>query len=157
MRQLILLAIIILYSNYSAQAQKTVGPHLLVYKTKGDYRRLVPVVLAEDRSKIVSYPDPADIKNEGTKMLPIALHGGYFINYNGISPNAAFLKITFARYAALNQTPPPDQLFKMVLDTNPLTSLYDCGVKSVYKNPEAQINELIDRKMLSKKCKSLLK
>ena len=64
----------------SAQKARLTGPNILVYKTKKDYRKLVPVILSEDKSQIVSYPDPHDIKTGGDHMLPITLHKGYLMD-----------------------------------------------------------------------------
>jgi hypothetical protein len=57
--------------NLSAMAQSgSAQPHLLVYKTKGDYKNYVPVMLSDDKSRIISYPDPKDIKAGGDKLMP---------------------------------------------------------------------------------------
>ena len=45
----------------------------VVYKTNMDYHDLVPVILSEDRSQIVSYPAPDDLRRSGELTLPIAL------------------------------------------------------------------------------------
>ena len=37
-------------------------PHLIVYKTKVDYNNFVPIILSEDKTEIISYPDPIDVK-----------------------------------------------------------------------------------------------
>ncbi len=74
---------------------------------------------------------------------------------SGIWINTAFLKLTYAQYAALKKTPATKELYKMIVDKNPLTTLYDCGLKTAYNDPAAQMNELIDKKKLADKCKRL--
>src|ERR1035437_8899341 len=90
---------------YDAYAQKTAvpGPHLLVYKTKADYRKLVPVILSAGKSTIVSYPDPQDLRLGGDKILPAKLHKGYLMDNRGIAENVAFLKITYQQFAGLSK------------------------------------------------------
>ena len=36
-----------------------------IYKTRKDYSRLVPVLMDETRTRIVSYPAPTDLKTNG--------------------------------------------------------------------------------------------
>lgn len=64
---------------------------VIVYKTKSDYFNLVPVVLSDDKSKIISYPSPTDINSS---LLPTKLKNGYLIDNKGIQPNVAFLSFT---------------------------------------------------------------
>ena len=37
------------------------APPLVIYKTKKDYSKNIPVILSDDRTKVVSYPDVKDI------------------------------------------------------------------------------------------------
>ena len=46
---------VIITIDYSA------GPTTFIYKTKGDYNNLVPVILSDDKTNISSYPHPKDI------------------------------------------------------------------------------------------------
>ncbi len=158
MKNITLSALIIaLCCNISlAQTARVTGPHLLVYKTKKDYHNLVPVILSPDRSKIVSYPDPHDLVAAGHGILPSALHKGYLLDNKGIGINTAFLKLTYHDYEHLKNAPTTDELYRMIIDKDPLVVLCDCGMKSSFKNPAKQINQLIDRKELLKKCKSLM-
>ncbi len=39
------------------------GPPALVYKTRADYDKLVPVIMNDAKTVIVSYPHPNDVKN----------------------------------------------------------------------------------------------
>ena len=139
-----------------AQQAMVTGPHALVYKTKGNYRKLVPVVLSDDKATIVSSPDPRDVKAGGTRLLPTELHKGYLLDNRGISANTAFINMTVGKYAALPAAPSPAELYKMIIDKDPIVMLCDCGKKSAFKHPAADLNKLIGNKKLLKTC-TLLK
>lgn len=139
----------------SAQESSKALPHILVYKTKGEYKSLVPVQLSDDRTRVISYPDPKDIKtgsSAGTG-LPVLLHNGYWLDKTGIGVHTAFIKLTYAQYGKLKKTPSETELYKMVLDKEPLKELCDCGSRGAYS--VKQLNSLIDKKQLRKKCKVL--
>ncbi len=131
------------------------GPPALVYKTRADYSRNVPVILSEDKTTIVSYPHPEDIRTETGFTVPSQLHAGYLLDNRGIGLHVAFLSLTYEAYAALEQTPSLEELYKLIIDKDPLTELYDCGNKSVLIQPVEQINGLIDGKQLKTSCKTL--
>jgi hypothetical protein len=131
------------------------GPHLLVYKTRADYRHLVPVILSADKKSIVSFPAPSDLAAANGYSIPLLLHKNYLLDERGINKNVAFLKITYKEYAALKTQPPPNELYKLILDKDPLTLLCDCGPKTAYKDPPQQLNYLIDKKLLKKICRLL--
>ncbi len=139
----------------TAQKAMVTGPHAIVYKTKANYKRLVPVVLSEDKSRIESYPDPHDVKAGGSAMLPTELHKGYLLDNRGIGANTAFLKMTWEKYAALPTVPSTDELYKMIIDKDPFSSICDCGSKRSFKRPAADLNKLIDSKKLLKTCKPI--
>src|SRR5271166_2869627 len=81
------------------------SPHVLVYKTKTDYNNLVPIILSEDKTIIVSYPDPSDIKVGSVYSLPTPLHQGYLIDNRGIGKNATFINKTYLDYSKLTELP----------------------------------------------------
>jgi hypothetical protein len=143
------------FSPANAQSAGAPGPHLLVYKTKKDYRQLVPVLLSDDRKSIVSYPDPSDIKAQGTTAIPTQLKSGYLIDNRGIGENVAFLKMSYKEYAKLKSVPTVEKLYGMIKDKDPLIMLCDCGLKRTFKNPKAEVNAMIDKKTLLTKCKVL--
>ena len=128
---------------------------VVVYKTKKDYQHKVPVILSDDKKTIVSYPAPGDFKNGGANQQPVALHKGYMLDKRGINKNVAFLKMTYEQYAALTAPPSVEELYKMIIDKNPLTDICDCGPRK--DNPDAvnKLNAIIDAKKLHSKCKSL--
>lgn len=129
-------------------------PHVTVYKTRKDYSKNVPVILSADKKEIVSYPDPADVVSG---MAPVKLKGNYWLDRRGINGDVAFLKLTYAQYAALKKAPTDAELKGMILDANPLKELCDCGPKSALKQPEQQLNTWITSGKLRKHCKIVRK
>ena len=88
------------------------GPHCIVYKTRADYSKLVPVILSADKSKIVSYPDVKDINNNGNFPYPSPLKKGYLLDNRGIGPDVAFIRLTYEEFARLKATPPAADLYR---------------------------------------------
>jgi hypothetical protein len=138
-------------SVLSQEGQMITGLPVLVYKTKGDYRNYVPVLLSEDKSKIVTYPDPKDIRSGN--RAPSILANGYLLDNRGIGKRVAFLRVTYAVYGQLPEAPTMVELEDMILDKNPLIELYDCGSRNQYKNLEADLNAIIQNGALSTQCK----
>lgn len=128
------------------------GPQILVYKTKANYNNLVPVILSDDKLEIVSYPHPNDIKIDGGYPVPIVLNGGYLLDVRGISKNVAFLTLSYADYSKLQNPPSLKDLYNLILDKDPLTELYDCGVKKISGSLVKQLNKQIKNKELSTSC-----
>jgi hypothetical protein len=146
-----------LYSTTTVSAQVSgmrAMPHVIVYKTRANYRDLVPVMLSKDKKKIVSYPGPGDVKTGSGYALPVLLHKGYLLDRRGVGINTAFLKFTYEQYGNLKTVPSPGELYKMIVDKDPITEICDCGVRMEGKNSVEQLNELIDSKKLKKKCKA---
>jgi|SRR6185437_1710105 len=133
-----------------AIAQSKAAPHVIVYKTKKNYNNKVPVILSEDKSKIISYPDPSDVKNI---PLPTKLKDGYLLDNRGIGLNVAYLKMTYAQFAKLHQAPSLDSMYSMIIDKDPLTALCDCGSRYVMKDPVKELNAMIKKGELRKACK----
>lgn len=134
-------------------------PHVIVYKAKSAYRNLVPVMLSKDRSAVESYPDPSDI-NTGSApsgLLPVSLHKGYYLDKKGVGANTAFIKLSYQEYGKLKTAPSATELYKMIVDKNPIRELCDCGVRNEKINSSRQINEWIDKGLLKKKCKVIKK
>ena len=131
------------------------SPHILVYKTREDYNNRVPVILSADKSEIVSYPDPKDLKSSERYSLPSKLSGGYLLDNRGIGVNVAFLSLTYQEYAGLNQAPSVKELYNLILDKDPLTELYDCGTRNTFKDPVKQIDRLIRSNKLQEVSKKI--
>lgn len=128
---------------------------ILVYKTKKDYSNLVPILLNDNKTQILSYPDPRDVKVGSYFLLPTSLQNGYLLDKKGIGENVAFLKYTYDEYSNLKTLPPLKELYKNIIDKNPLIELCDCGNKSKYVDLEKQLNEYINKDILRTKCKVL--
>jgi len=149
---------VFLFNTASAQLSGVrVLPHVIVYKTRANYNDLVPVTLSKDKKTISSYPGPDDIKTGSGYSLPVLLHKGYLLDRRGVGINTAFVKLTYVQYGNLQAVPSTADLYNMIADKDPMTELYDCGVRSEGKNSVAQLNDLIDKKQLKKKCKSFSK
>lgn len=131
------------------------GPQLLVYKTKADYNNLVPVILSDDKTTIVSYPHPKDIIVGSGYPLPTLLNNGYLLDNRGIGKNVAFLKMTYEDYSKLKDTPTLKELYSLIIDKDPLTELCNCGVKTASDNSVIHLNKLIDNNKLRTTCKTI--
>jgi hypothetical protein len=140
----------------SAQSPASMAmPEALVYKTRGNYKNLVPVVLSPDRKRVVSYPGSGDLKTGGEYAIPISLHHKYLLDRRGVGWHTAFLKLTYEEYGKLAEIPSPEELYKMIVDKNPLTELYDCGRREPYANLVHKLNVVIDEGKLAKRCISV--
>ncbi len=137
----------------TARPQFTAGPPTLVYKTRKEYSNNVPVLLSDDKTSIVSYPDPKDLKTGETYPLPTALENGYLLDNRGIGINVAYLGMTYPEYAALSKAPSRDSLMQMIVDKDPLTELYNCGNRQAYKDVVNDLNALIRAGQLKQVCK----
>ena len=135
------------------KADYSPGPHVIVYKTKADYRLNVPVVLSEDKTKIVSYPAKEDIKNIDGFTYPEKLKNGYLLDKRGITKNTAFLDITYEEY--FNLSGEIDITTIKILDPDPFTEIYDCGNLTSYNNVKKQINEIIESERLESTFRSM--
>lgn len=129
---------------------KTPAPPALVYKTRADYTQLVPVLLSEDKTEIVSYPHPSDVSS---RPVPTQLADGYLLDNRGIGKNVAFLKLTYDEYSKLGEVPKLTELYDLIIDKDPLTELCNCGNKKAIKNPEEELNELIKAGKLRDVCR----
>ncbi len=120
------------------------GPKAIIYQTKKDYSKLVPIILSDDKKSIESYPDIKDIYFNGTLAYPTLLHKGYWLDNRGINKNVAFIKLSYEEYSKLQKTPVPEELLIMIVDDQPLVSMYSCGVRSSYEDIEKEMNARID-------------
>jgi len=129
------------------------GPPTLVYKTRADYSNNVPIILSDDKTKILAFPDPVDVFINGKYPTPTQLKDGYLLDNRGISKNVAFLKMTYTEYARLPKPPTAEEMFAMIIDKEPLTELCNCGNRNAIQNPKQQMNQLIRHKQLRTVCK----
>lgn len=129
----------VLKSNQITGSQQ----HVLIYKTKNDYYLKVPIILSEDKKTIVSYPHPSDLNINGKYCLPTKLEGGYLLDNRGVNFNVVFIKMDYVDYSKLNTPPEMKELFNMIIDIDPLIELYDCGLRSKFKDIEKELNAKI--------------
>lgn len=133
------------------------GPTVIVYKTKADYNNLVPVILSDDKSRIVSFPHPDDVKTNDGFQKPTELLDNYLLDNRGINGNVAFLSYTYEEYSQLKNVPELSELFNKIIDNNPLFEMCNCGAKTAFEDVEMQINTLIKNNELNNVCRTLYK
>jgi hypothetical protein len=119
------------------------SPPCIVYKTKADYSKNIPVILSDDQSRIISYPDVKDIYFKESLAYPSALDNGFLLDNRGIGPNVAFLSITYEQYSKMDKTPSSTELFELIIDKDPLVEMFQCGNRSKYSEIENELNKLI--------------
>jgi hypothetical protein len=139
----------------SFEPQFIPGPSAIVYKTKNNYNDLVAVILSDDKSEIISYPSPTDVKKEGYSPNPIILKNGYLLDNRGINPNVAFINLTYQQYGELKEVPSLKTMFEMIVDKDPLLEMCNCGNRDSIQNTEAKLNYLIKNNLLTEKCKKI--
>jgi hypothetical protein len=141
-----------------ANTVSVTGPGAIVYKTRANYNLLVPVGLFHNKTAVSSYPGPTDVTfGDGrTLRTPTPLHQGYLLDNRGIGLDTAFVNITYAEYAVLQQTPSAATLFGMIVDADPFTEMYECGHITVWMPQDegiAKLNAMIDDGKLAELCK----
>ena len=124
------------------------GPSAIIYKTRKDYSKNVPVTLSEDKSKIVSYPAPQDLFFKGVLAYPTPLAKGYLLDNRGVSLNTAFLSLTYEQYSKLAVAPTTDDLYKLIVDKEPITQMYNLGSRYKYKDIVKEVDSLIQHHKL---------
>lgn len=87
-------------------------PKALVYKTNVPCADNVAISLNPAGTAVQSYPAPTDVS---AASAPLQLPGGWLLDRRGIGPNTAFIRLTYAEYAALPQAPSASELMAMVL------------------------------------------
>jgi len=130
-------------SDVKSGQNSVASPPCIVYKTKLDYSKNIPVILSDDQSRIVSYPDVKDIYFKGGLAYPAALNDGFLLDNRGIGPHVAFLSITYEQYSKMDKTPSSSELFELIIDKDPLIEMYQCGNRSKYSDIENELNKLI--------------
>ena len=127
------------------KTMRTTGPEAVIYKTVQDYSEWVPVIMNNERTRIVSYPAPSDVYYKGKLAKPTPLKDGYWLDNRGINENVAFTSYTYEEYSALTETPAMSVLINRIIDKYPLLELITCGPRSKYADEIKDLNELIDR------------
>lgn len=132
-------------NSQTGQAVSMPGPKVIIYQTSKDYSMFVPVILSDDKATLVSYPDIKDVYFDGELAYPTKLNQGYLLDNRGISKNVAFINLTYEQYAKLDKTPDAVQLMEMIVDKDPIRKMYSCGIRSSFKEIEAELNSKIDK------------
>ena len=128
---------------------------LIVYRTRTDLYRQVPITLNEAKDRVISFPAPSDLYFEGELALPVKLNDGYLLDRRGIGPHTVFTSFTYKEYSRMDAPPSTQELLDSVIDADPFESIYDCGKAGSYQNLLEELNSKIEAGM--KGCKSLLK
>jgi len=139
--------------NTSPSMVRVIAP-VIIYKTNSDFFKNVPVILNDEKTDIVSFPDITDVFYKGQLAYPSRLENGYLLDNRGIGKNVAFLKYTYEEYSKLSATPTKEKLLEMIISKDPLTELYKCE-----KLPKKDIQILNDaiKKGLPNVCENLIK
>lgn len=120
-------------------------PVVCIYKTKKDYSNLVPVIMDNNKERIVSYPHPNDLKYGNSLRLPVPLKQGYWLDNKGINKNVAFLKYTYEEYSKMKRAPSIEELNEAIIDKNPLTDFQTLGKRNEYSDVVKEVNEWIEK------------
>ena len=73
--------------NVTATSQAGVSsPVVYIYKMKKDYSKLVPVLMNEERTRIVSYPDPVDLQRAASLPCRLRSKGAIGWTTGGLAP-----------------------------------------------------------------------
>jgi len=138
--------------NVGTTSISSSSPQLIIYKTRKNYNNLIPVLLSDDKSQIISYPHPRDIKIGNEFQYPTLLNKDYLIDNRGITKNVAFLKITYDEYSKFENVPSLEYLYNMIVDKNPLVEYYKCGLRSENKDKIQLLNKMIENGELKSIC-----
>ncbi len=115
----------------------------VIYKTIRDFSNYVPVIMDEDRTRIVSYPDPNDLTLNGKPVKPTQLLNGYFLDNRGINKNVVFLKYTYEAYINFPSPPSLAEMLSNILEKYPLVEMYSCGLRHEYTDLVKDMNLII--------------
>ena len=120
------------------------GPQAVIYKTVKDYADLIPVIMDDSKTKIISYPSPTDIYYNGKLAKPTVLKNGYLLDNRGINGNVAFLSYTYEEYSKLTGVPTMSEMLGKIVNRQPLVEMIDCGLRTQYKEEVKELNMLIN-------------
>jgi len=120
------------------------GAPTLVYKTRKDYSKYVPVIMNAEKTRIISYPNPTDVYGQGKLAYPTPLNDGYLLDNRGIGTNVAFLNITYETYSQFKSAPTMEFLMNNIQDKKPLLVLWNCGARAKFGNEVKELNALIE-------------
>ncbi|MCF7820700.1 MAG: hypothetical protein K9M44_04510 [Candidatus Pacebacteria bacterium] len=131
----------------ASQAGNTPSP-VIIYKTTGEYYDLVPVVLSQDKSQIVSYPGREDVYKNDILAYPFKMSKDYLFDNRGLGKNSAFLDISYEDYSQMESDPSSEELYEKIIDKDPIVEMYNCRNLDIADNI-VELNKLIKRNQLS--------
>jgi hypothetical protein len=113
------------------------GIPTVIYKVSDDYVHLVPVVLNEEKTKVVAYPAPKDMYNpKGELRFPTPLDKGFYLDQIGVGLNSAYTSLTIEEYAKMDTPPNLDSLYRLVIEKDPFKRMYNLGNRKQYLDEE---------------------
>lgn len=119
------------------------GPPTVIYKVSDEYVNLVPVVLNEDKTRVIAYPAPKDMYNtKGELRFPNALGKGYYLDQIGVGLHTAYISLTIEEYANMEKPPTLDSLYQLVIEKDPFKRMYNLGNRKQYPDEEV-VKELV--------------
>lgn len=117
---------------------------VIVYQTRADFTRLVPVTMNAAKDRIVAYPAPGDLYHNAELSLPVKLKKGYLLDRRGISPNSVFTSYTYEEYSRLDAAPSIRELQERIIEKEPFVTMVDCSSIRGSDNPAGELKRLID-------------
>jgi len=117
---------------------------IVVYKTNKNYYRQVAVTLNTDKTRVISYPDPSDIRS--FRPYPIRLKSQYLLDQRGIDSNVAFLKLSYRQYSKLKVAPEPNFILSnLILDNDPILEFH---IIEKYP-PNSDVKQLLNQRIVN--------
>ena len=117
---------------------------IVVYKTKKNYNHNVAVTLNTDKTSIINYPDPSDIRS--FRPYPIQLKSRYLLDQRGIDSNVAFLKLSYRQYSKLKVVPEPNFILSnLILDNDPILEFH---LINQYP-PNSNVKQLLNQRIVN--------
>ena len=86
-------------------------PYATAFKMSGDYEDNVAIGM-NNNGQLTYFPAPSDISDNS---VPIDLGNGWWLNRQGIGPDAIFTKFTFKEYSDLRQVPTISELKESII------------------------------------------
>lgn len=127
MKKSLFLTIIVLFAccrekqNICSDGIVTDLPSVVIYKTTKDYSNNIPIVMNDNKSKIISYPAVVDVS---IRKKPLKLCNSYWLDNFGIQKNTVYTSYTYDEYMSLSSTPSTQVLLQKIIDKNPFVEMY---------------------------------
>ncbi len=120
-------------------------PPIVIYKTRADYRHLVPIQISE-AGEVLSFPSASDLGTPNHYAYPVELADGFLWDQRGVGLRSVFLDLTYEEYAALEH-PSTDMLLRHVRDKKPFTFLAVCDRRYLQDETADGLNRYIAQGM----------